>query len=338
MLEFAWPWFFYLLPLPLMMRLIPLAQRQEVALRTPQFQTMAALASAPEALRRRLGWRLLIVLTWCALVIAGSQPRWVGDPISLPSTGRDLLLAVDISGSMGTEDMTLGGSAVTRLAAVKHVVGDFVERRRGDRLGLILFGSQAYLQAPLTFDRITVNALLTETPLGIAGGKTAIGDAIGLAVKRLLNRPAENRVLILLTDGVNNVGEVSPLQAAQLAAQEGITIYTIGFGADQMEVKGLLFDRTVNPSAELDTQTLTDIAALTGGVYQRARSTEELAGIYEALDRLEPIEVDQETFRPEKSLYFWPMGIAFVLSLVTACLWLFRNQKAAKHSLDEAGP
>ena len=153
MLEFAWPWFFYLLPLPLIMRLIPRAQRQEVALRTPQFQTMAALASAPEALRRRLGWHLLIVLTWCALVIAGSQPRWVGDPISLPSTGRDLLLAVDISGSMGTEDMTLGGSAVTRLAAVKHVVGDFVERRRGDRLGLILFGSQAYLQAPLTFDR-----------------------------------------------------------------------------------------------------------------------------------------------------------------------------------------
>jgi hypothetical protein len=217
-----------------------------------------------------------------------------------------LLLAVDISGSMGTEDMTLGGSAVTRLAAVKHVVGDFVERRRGDRLGLILFGSQAYLQAPLTFDRITVNALLTETPLGIAGGKTAIGDAIGLAVKRLLNRPAENRVLILLTDGVNNVGEVSPLQAAQLAAQEGITIYTIGFGADQMEVKGLLFDRTVNPSAELDTQTLTDIAALTGGVYQRARSTEELAGIYEALDRLEPIEVDQETFDLRNPCIFGP--------------------------------
>ena len=265
-----------------------------------------------------------MVLLWLAIIIAGSQPKWIGEPITLPSSGRDLLLAVDISGSMGTEDMRLNGQMVTRLAAVKAVVGEFVERRRGDRLGLILFGSQAYLQAPLTFDRNTINTLLTETPLGIAGGKTAIGDAIGLAVKRLLDRPAANRVLILLTDGVNNVGEVSPIQAAKLAAQEGITIYTIGFGADQMEVSGLLFNRTVNPSAELDTKTLTEIASLTGGIYQRARSTQELAGIYAALDALEPIEVDQETYRPEKSLFFWPLGSALILSLLVASLWLLR--------------
>ena len=256
--------------------------------------------------------------------------KWVGDAITLPSSGRDLLLAVDISGSMGTEDMSLSGQMVTRLAAVKAVVGEFVERRRGDRLGLILFGSQAYLQAPLTFDRNTINTLLTETPLGIAGGKTAIGDAIGLSVKRLLDRPAANRVLILLTDGVNNVGEVSPIQAAKLAAQEGITIYTIGFGADQMEVSGLLFNRTVNPSAELDTETLTEIADLTGGLYQRARSTQELASIYLALDELEPIEVDQETYRPEKSLFFWPLGSALVLSLFIAGFWLLKTTLAER--------
>jgi Ca-activated chloride channel family protein len=271
-----------------------------------------------------------VLLLWLAIIIAGSQPKWVGDAITLPSSGRDLLLAVDISGSMGTEDMSLSGQMVTRLAAVKAVVGEFVERRRGDRLGLILFGSQAYLQAPLTFDRNTINTLLTETPLGIAGGKTAIGDAIGLSVKRLLDRPAANRVLILLTDGVNNVGEVSPIQAAKLAAQEGITIYTIGFGADQMEVSGLLFNRTVNPSAELDTETLTEIADLTGGLYQRARSTQELASIYLALDELEPIEVDQETYRPEKSLFFWPLGSALFLSLFIAGFWLLKTTLAER--------
>jgi Ca-activated chloride channel family protein len=271
-----------------------------------------------------------VLLLWLAIIIAGSQPKWVGDAITLPSSGRDLLLAVDISGSMGTEDMSLSGQMVTRLAAVKAVVGEFVERRRGDRLGLILFGSQAYLQAPLTFDRNTINTLLTETPLGIAGGKTAIGDAIGLSVKRLLDRPAANRVLILLTDGVNNVGEVSPIQAAKLSAQEGITIYTIGFGADQMEVSGLLFNRTVNPSAELDTETLTEIADLTGGLYQRARSTQELASIYLALDELEPIEVDQETYRPEKSLFFWPLGSALVLSLFIAGFWLLKTTLAER--------
>ena len=271
-----------------------------------------------------------MLLLWLAIIIAGSQPKWVGDAITLPSSGRDLLLAVDISGSMGTEDMSLSGQMVTRLAAVKAVVGEFVERRRGDRLGLILFGSQAYLQAPLTFDRNTINTLLTETPLGIAGCKTAIGDAIGLSVKLLLDRPAANRVLILLTDGVNNVGEVSPIQAAKLAAQEGITIYTIGFGADQMEVSGLLFNRTVNPSAELDTETLTEIADLTGGLYQRARSTQELASIYLALDELEPIEVDQETYRPEKSLFFWPLGSALVLSLFIAGFWLLKTTLAER--------
>jgi len=330
MIEFGWPWFFYLLPLPLLAWLLPRANRQEAALKTPSFNRLKRLSAELEPQSSRMLWRSLVVLLWLALIIAGSQPKWVGDAITLPSSGRDLLLAVDISGSMGTEDMRLSGQMVTRLAAVKAVVGEFVERRRGDRLGLILFGSQAYLQAPLTFDRKTINTLLMETPLGIAGGKTAIGDAIGLSVKRLLDRPAANSALILLTDGVNNVGEVSPIQAAKLAAQEGITIYTIGFGADEMEVSGLLFNRTVNPSAELDTETLTEIAGLTGGLYQRARSTAELASIYLALDELEPIEVEQETYRPEKSLFFWPLGGALVLSLFVAGFWLLRTALAER--------
>ncbi len=324
MIEVIWPWAFWMLPVPLLFMLLRPAQQQDPALRIPFFnQIEHMMVLSKKAHHGRWIRRIIALIIWICLVIAASQPRWVGEPIELPQSGRDLLLAVDISGSMGTKDMRLDRQMVSRLAAVKNVVGDFVARRKGDRLGLILFGSQAYLQTPLTFDRATVRALLEETPLGIAGGKTAIGDAIGLAVKRLLDRPSENRVLILLTDGVNNIGEVAPLQAAKLAADEGIRIYTVGFGADEMEVPGLLFNRTVNPSAELDTESLTKIAGLTDGIYQRARSTAELTDIYAALDALEPIEIEQETFRPEKSLYFWPLSIALLLSFGLAGQHLF---------------
>jgi Ca-activated chloride channel family protein len=237
-------------------------------------------------------------------------------------TGRDLLLAVDISGSMNREDMVLEGQKATRLMVVKDVLEAFLARREGDRLGLILFGSGAYLQAPLTFDRATVNALLQETPLGIAGGKTAIGDAIGLAVKHLRDRPAENRVLILLTDGANNVGEVSPEKAAELAAQAGVRIYTVGVGAEVMEAPGWFggaFGRaTMNPSADLDEATLTRIAEQTGGRYFRARNTEELAEIYRTLDALEPVPAPDEVFRPVTALFYWPLGVALGLSMLLA--------------------
>lgn len=331
MIEFLWPWAVAFLPLPLLVYLlVPKAERHEPALQVPFFAAVTDYdATSGDAQRRALLRKSLLVLMWLALVLAATRPQWIGEPIELPTSGRDLLLAVDISGSMGTEDMTLEGRQTTRLAVVKDVVGEFVEGRKGDRLGLILFGTRAYLQTPLTFDRHTVRALLEETPLGIAGGKTAIGDAIGLAVKRLQQRPAENRVLILLTDGVNNVGEVDPTQAAKLAAQEGIRIYTIGFGAEEMTVPGFLFNRTVNPSAELDVETLTAIASLTGGIYQRARSSDELEDIYRALDELEPIEQDQETYRPVRSLFWWPLAFALVLSLVFSALhpattlWLY---------------
>lgn len=318
MIEFLWPYAALIAPLPLLVYLLlPRAVTREPSLQVPFFRVAAGYETESNTGRRlALLRRTLMVCIWLLLVLAATRPQWLGEPVSLPTSGRDLLLAVDISGSMGTEDMKLDGNTTTRLQVVKSVVGDFVERRLGDRLGLILFGSRAYLQTPLTFDRKTVRSLLEETPLGIAGGKTAIGDAIGLAVKRLQDRPAENRVLILLTDGVNNVGEVDPEQAARLAAQEGIKIYTIGFGADEMVVPGFLFQRTVNPSAELDVETLTNIASVTGGLFQRARSSDELAAIYEALDELEPIEQDAESYRPVRSLYWYPLALALVLSLI----------------------
>jgi Ca-activated chloride channel family protein len=320
MIEILWPWAFSLLPLPLLIYiLLPRFEQRDAALYVPFYRSATSFdAQQLTAARRNFWQRFLLVLCWFGLVVAAAQPQFIGDPVELPTTGRDLMLAVDISGSMGTEDMVLNGQKTTRLAVVKDVIGDFVERREGDRLGLILFGSLAYLQTPLTFDRKTVRTLLVDTPLGIAGGKTAIGDAIGLAVNRLYDRPADSRILILLTDGQNNVGEVTPIQAAQIAAQEGVKIYTIGFGADELSVPGLLFNRTINPSSELDSKTLTEIAETTGGTFQRARDSRELVQIYEQLDRLEPIEQDVEVYRPVKSLYFWPLGLALLGSFLIA--------------------
>jgi Ca-activated chloride channel family protein len=313
---------FALAPLPLLVRwwLTPV-ERQQAALTVPtvaSFRLDDASRTGPQ--QSRIAWRaLLLWLIWMALVTAMARPQWTGEPVSLPTTGRDLMLAVDISGSMGTEDLQLGGQLVNRLTVVKNVVGQFIEAREGDRVGLILFGTNAYLQAPLTFDLQTVDRLLVEAPVGIAGGKTAIGDAIGLAVKRLRQRPQGDRVLILLTDGANNVGEVAPVKAAELAAQDGIRIYTIGVGADEMRLPSLLGvfgSRVVNPSAELDEDTLTRIAEITGGRYFRAQNTAKLVEIYGIIDALEPIEQEAETYRPIAVLYYWPMGLAWSLFLL----------------------
>lgn len=330
MIEWIWPYAFALLPLPFAVRwLWRAAEQRQAALTVPNlgaFRLQTETAAERPAVR--FPWRVLLLwLVWLALVTAAARPQWTGDPVMLPATGRDLMLAVDISGSMGTEDLELSGQLVDRLAVVKQVVVDFIDTRQGDRMGLILFGTHAYLQAPLTFDLQTVNRLLEEAPVGIAGGKTAIGDAIGLAVKRLRQRPQGDRVLILLTDGANNVGEVAPVKAAELAAGEDIRIYTIGVGADEMRMPsifGAFGSRVVNPSADLDEETLERIAATTQGRYFRARSTSDLAEIYAIIDALEPVEQDPETYRPVAALYYWPLGLAWVL----ACLLLLMDARS----------
>ena len=319
MIHLAWPWALAFLPLPLLVYFLAApVRREEAALHVPFFNMAADYESSTVRERRSLWRRILMLLICLALVIACARPQWVGQPIQLSSTGRNLMLAVDLSGSMSTPDMKLGGHAATRLEAVKAVLGKFIERRKGDRLGLILFGTRPYVQAPLTFDRNTVKQLLDTAPVGIAGGRTAIGDAIGLAIKRLRARPAKSRVLILLTDGANNAGQISPLQAAKIAKEEGIKIYTIGFGATHMQVPGFFFSQTINPSSDLDQTTLTKIARMTGGKFYRARDTRELQDIYHQLDKLEPIKQQKETFRPTKSLFAWPLGFALLLSLLMA--------------------
>ncbi len=315
--QFLWPWMFLLLPLPLLVAwTLPRARsRSQAALRMPFFQAMRGALIMPRQ-RARL-WSLLAALGWLALVGAAARPQMIGESIQLPLTGRSLMLAVDISGSMLTEDMVIGNRTVSRLTAVKAVAGDFIERRKGDRIGLILFGSQAYLQAPLTFDRKTVRTLLDEAQIGLAGKQTAIGDAIGLAIKRLRQQPASNRVLVLLTDGANTAGNVDPLKAADLAAQEGIRIYTIGVGADNSLIN-TPFGVIQAGGSDLDEDSLKAIAAKTGGEYFRARDVQGLSKIYHLLDRIEPASKDKLSWRPVTELYGWPLAAALLLSVLVA--------------------
>ena len=313
MIEFAWPWAFLLLPVPLLARqLLPAAApRRQASLRVPRLADFR-LGEADAGGRLRRGPLVLAALGWLALLTAVARPEWLGEPVDLPASARDLMLAVDLSRSMQERDFDLSGQRVDRLTATKAVASEFIARRKGDRLGLVLFGEQAYLQTPLTFDHETLGQLLDEAAIGLAGQATAIGDAIGLAVKRLREQPADSRVLVLMTDGANTAGEVDPRQAAELAAREGLTIYTIGIGADSVLVRDIFGTRRVNPSRDLDEAMLESIAATTGGRYFRARDTRELRQIYALLDELEPLERDGQRFRPRRDIFEWPLALGLL--------------------------
>lgn len=313
-----WPWAFIILPLPFLFRLIfPRAKKtSDAALRVPDLADYQ-LGDNLSYAGRKSQWPLLLYsLAWLCLVIAVARPQWTGEPVELPVSGRDLMLAIDISKSM---DLPIRHNmrSVSRITATKAVASAFIEKRVGDRIGLILFGDQAYVQSPLTFDRTTVNILLQEAVTGLAGQATAIGDAIGLAVKRLTRQHSydsnnasasgniqrnisEDRVLILLTDGVSNRGEITPQKAAELAAKKNLKIHTIGIGN--------------RDTRELDERTLREVAKTTGGQYFRAYNTSDLQKIYELLDKLEPVVKDSKSYRPIKALFHIPLTASFILA------------------------
>ncbi len=330
MFSLAWPWMMLSLPLPLILRaLLPDSNRlAEAGLRVPSFAGFATLVDRSHA-EQLLNWRFwFAAVAWILLVVAAARPERVGDELEVPVSGRNLMLAVDLSGSMDQKDFELGNRRVDRLTATKAVASDFISRREGDRIGLILFGERAYLQVPLTLDRETVKVLLLEAFIGLAGEKTAIGDAITLAVKRIYDQheDAGEQVLVLLTDGANTAGEVAPLKSAELAGQVGLRIYTIGIGAEQLEEHSLIGGRRrVNPSADLDEETLTAIAEMTGGRYFRATDMATLQDIYRLVDELEPVEEPEAGFRPIKSLYYWPLSGAFVLAALLSGISLLRT-------------
>lgn len=317
MISFAYPWLLVLILLPLLLLARKPAGKPVEAPVIPVGHWLTDMPGVSTAGQSMPRWRrTLLAIGWLCLVLALARPQYVGEEIQMPVTGRDLMLLVDISPSMEERDMIQRGRSLNRLQAVKRVLDDFIDRRKGDRLGLLLFGTAPYVQAPLTFDRETVRTLLAEADLGMAGRATAIGDAIGLAVKRLRERPREQRVAILLTDGANTAGEVTPDKAAEIARAASVRLYTIGIGAESMTQQGLFGSRQVNPSRDLDEGLLTRLAQQTGGQYFRARNLEELEGIYQTIDQLEPIDQEGQFYRPVKDLYAWPAGLAVLLWLV----------------------
>ena len=318
---FAWPWMWLAFPLPWLAGwLLPAHRSTSASLRVPYGRRLDAIATVGGR-SRRLHIAALAWLAWFLLCAAAARPQQLGEAVAPPQSGRDLMLAVDLSGSMSEPDMELGGDVVDRLTAAKAVLADFLDRRVGDRVGLLVFGQRAYALTPLTLDRDSVRDQLRDSVAGLAGRETAIGDAIGLAVKRLRDQPKGQRVLILLTDGVNTAGVLDPLQAAELAKAEGVRIHTIAFGGSGGGFS--LFGLTVplpGGQDEIDEETLKKIAQETGGQSFRARDTEQLAGIYAELDRIEPVKQEGARVRPRIERYAWPLAAALLVALLAFLL------------------
>lgn len=321
MFTFQWPWLALLLPLPLLVwrfwpvQAHPTEQLPQLRLPTAMRVQQAFAQLDFSQTNRHLRWRwFLLALCWIGLVVALMYPQWLDQHIEVTQTGYDLMLAVDLSGSMETPDFyTRRRERINRLDAVKLVLGPFIQRRVGDRIGLILFADHAHLQAPLTLDNVAVHSLLQKAMIGMAGRETAIGDAIGLAVKKLRERPEGSRILVLLTDGDNNAGTLEPLKAAQLAKQYEIQIYTIGVGG-----KGNLLRRGLNEKP------LKQIAKLTGGAYFPATDLGALASVYEHIDdTLQKTEADSRIYLQRTPLYQWPLGVAMVALLILQFLRIF---------------
>ncbi len=326
MIHFDFIWALVALPLPLLVYWLPAKKQVQAApLRMPTI--IKSVQTQEFAPRKKKTSLFILSIIWCLLVVASTQPQWLGEAVNVPTEGREMMIAVDLSGSMQVEDMTLNGRSVNRLDMLKVLLGEFIERRSGDRLGLILFGDDAYMQTPMTFDRKTVQQMLDETVLGLVGKQTAIGDAIALAVKRFDEKKDSNRVLLLLTDGQNTAGKITPEQALELAVAKDITIYTIGIGADVMIQNSLFGSRRVNPSSELDEESLQRIADETGGYYFRARASEDMSKIYQLLDELEPVEQEQQQMRPLTALFYWPLGLALLISLLALIFYSTSNNQ-----------
>lgn len=311
-MTFAWPWTFALLPLPWLVWMFLPRAAPGAALRLPQHVKLTALARSGSASRSRL---VIALLAWVLLVTAAARPQQPAPPQALQRTGRALMLAVDCSGSMAIDDMQLGGQNVSRFGAVKAIASRFIAQRSGDDVGLVLFGTHAYLLTPMTFDVHAVAVQMDGAEIGLAGRETAIGDAITLAVKHLAALPARARVLVLLTDGVNTAGSIAPLAAAKLAKAAGVRIYTIGVGSADSAIS--VFGMQLNaPDSALDVDVLQQIARETGGRFFRASDGDQLASAYRTINALEPLAHGESLLRPDREWYPWPLALAMLLGCV----------------------
>jgi len=314
MWQFDYLWVFLLLPLPwLAYRFLGDYREGRSALRVPFFTAMSrAVGQTPGTSAAGGGrWQLpLNLLVWALLVAACARPVAVEKAIEHEQPIRDMMLAIDISQSMDTRDYTDDSGQLTdRLTAVKGVVRDFIAQRKDDRLGLIVFGTGAYPQAPLTLDHASLEVLLDEVGSGMAGPNTALGDAIGLTIKLLEKAKEQEKVLILLTDGNDTGSAITPAHAAQLAKEHGIVVHTIGIG-----------DPQATGEAKVDLQTLQAIAQTTGGRFFRADDRQALQAVYTTLDKITPHKVKTFSHQPKRDLFWWPLGAALLLLLASHAL------------------
>ncbi|MEO5659460.1 MAG: VWA domain-containing protein [Polaromonas sp.] len=309
-MSFAWPWCFLALPLPWLLRCLLAPSDAGAALRVPNWLAATAAASAPRAEFQLSMW--IAALAWLLLVGAAARPQAPGEFSVQPVSGRDLMLAFDVSASMATADLQLGGKPMERLRVARTLADDFLKRRQGDRVGLIVFGSQAYLHTPLTFDLAAVRAALATMETGFAGPETALGDAIGLATKHLTPLADNTRELIVLTDGANTTGTLAPQRAAWLAQRAGVRIHAIGIGAAPVVGTGSADGRT--PAGGLDEATLQQLAQQTGGSYLRATDSAAIEGFFRRLDHIKPSAHGEAAIRPQRALYPWPLALALALS------------------------
>ena len=322
MLELAHPWALALLVLPVLMRLLPAYKESRDSVKVPFFDKLVELSqqrpqSGAMILRRDRAQRFLVGFMWLCLVVSAAKPEWIGAPVEQQKSGRDLMIGVDLSGSMEARDFTLpGGQTVDRLQAVKYVLEDLADQRASDRLGLIVFGTAAYLQTPFTDDHLVWAKLLEETEIGMAGQSTVFGDAIGLAIKLFMESDSDNRVLIMLTDGNDTGSTVPPVDAAKVAATKDIRIYTIAIG-----------DPAAVGEEALDIETLERVSEVTGGQHFQALDQDQLRGAYEAIGELEPELYETISYRPRQSLHWVPVGLAVALYLVYHSLAAWRSAR-----------
>jgi len=345
MLSFQWPWMALLLLVPLVMWLLKRdrsytstdTRERKMTLLHPDLHNLEASFAARHpaiTLGTRL-YYLLLALLWVGLTVAAMRPQWLEPYTEERSEGYDLMLAVDASHSMEALDFTVNGEQVSRMQVVKGVMGRFIEGRQNDRVGLIIFGSRAFVLSPLTMDRQAVRHLLDDLVPRIAGDGTAMGDAIGLGVRKLRERPPGSRVLVLIADGENTAGTIPPLVAAQLAAREGIRIYAIGVGSDRKEVPIVENGRLITrDDLGFDEAVMRRIANATGGAYFRGTDTSALEMIYRRIDELEKSKADARTVLIPHPLYRWPLGVALAALLT---LGLFPGARARRLSRSSYG-
>ena len=318
---FVWPVVFLLLPLPYVIRRIlkPIAENDNAgvqALRVPFFQSVEAFTLSGTRLNhRKTMWPL--ILAWFFCICAGARPVWFGDVSLVPQTGRHIVLTLDVSESMTAQDFNINGQELNRLDVVKLLADDFLQKRTGDELSLVIFGNEAYTYTPLTRDTQTVRQLLGEIDIGIAGNMTAIGDALALSVANVSKLPADSRIVILLSDGTSNAGVVGVDEALKMARKLGVKVYTLGIGAEAQTVRDFFgFSQQINPSADLDEETLRQIAQQTGGRYFRAKTTNDLKEIYDTINKLEPVEQKGGMYRPRTELFWVPLLLSMICLFV----------------------